>query len=127
MNTFKKIIYCIILMMFSLQAVGGSIPSSSELRSLLRSYDIQTGNISETIAYIPIDKPCLNLLARSEHYEYCVINEGENLSNGDKEGFFITLDSVSESSVIFSYNTIWYSVNCLLSITDKKIKCDKAE
>ncbi|EPO2918279.1 hypothetical protein ACT7SZ_001509 [Vibrio cholerae] len=127
MSTFKKIIYCIILMMFSLQAVGGSIPSSSELRSLLRSYDIQTGNISETIAYIPIDKPCLNLLARSEHYEYCVINEGENLSNGDKEGFFITLDSVSESSVIFSYNTIWYSVNCLLSITDKKIKCDKAE
>ncbi|EOX3406408.1 hypothetical protein ACPFUG_003624 [Vibrio cholerae] len=127
MNTFKKIIYCIILMMSSLQAVGGSIPSSSELRSLLRSYDIQTGNISETIAYIPIDKPCLNLLARSEHYEYCVINEGENLSNGDKEGFFITLDSVSESSVIFSYNTIWYSVNCLLSITDKKIKCDKAE
>ncbi len=114
-------------MMFSLQAVGGSIPSSSELRSLLRSYDIQTGNISETIAYIPIDKPCLNLLARSEHYEYCVINEGEKLSNGDKEGFFITLDSVSESSVIFSYNTIWYSVNCLLSITDKKIKCDKAE
>ncbi len=114
-------------MMFSLQAVGGSIPSSSELRSLLRSYDIQTGNISETIAYIPIEKPCLNLLARNEHYEYCVINEGENLSNGDKEGFFITLDSVSESSVSFSYNTIWYSVNCLLSITDKKIKCDKAE
>ncbi|MCX9542319.1 hypothetical protein IG509_12550 [Vibrio cholerae] len=113
--------------MFSLQAVGGSIPSSSQLRSLLRSYDIQTANIGETIAYIPIEKPCLNLLARNEHYEYCVINEGENLSNGDKEGFFITLDSVSESSVSFSYNTIWYSVNCRLSISDKKIKCDKAE
>ncbi|EGQ8409907.1 hypothetical protein GTP43_06175 [Vibrio cholerae] len=127
MNTFKYTIYFFILMIFSLQAVGESIPSSNQLRSLLRSFDIQTGNIGETMAYIPIEKPCLNLLARNEHYEYCVINEGENLSNGDKEGFFITLDSVSESSVSFSYNTIWYSVNCRLSTRDKVIKCDKSK
>ncbi|WP_216602395.1 hypothetical protein, partial [Vibrio aestuarianus] len=51
---------------------------------------------------------------------WCVINENENLSNSDKQGFYITLKSVSKSDVIFSYDTLWYSMSCRIFTEDKK-------
>ncbi|CAH8188791.1 hypothetical protein VAE151_630229 [Vibrio aestuarianus] len=42
------------------------------------------------------------------------------MSNSDKQGFYITLKSVSKSDVIFSYDTLWYSMSCRIFTEDKK-------
>ncbi|MDE1231331.1 hypothetical protein [Vibrio aestuarianus] len=125
MTTYNLMFHCTFLLSCSSYVGEFLIPPSNELRTLIKSYDNQTGKTGDNVAYIPIGKPCLNVVTNGKHYEYCVINENENLSNSDKQGFYITLKSVSKSDVSFSYDTLWYSMSCRIFTEDQKIECDE--
>ncbi|NRD71799.1 hypothetical protein HQQ94_00720 [Shewanella sp. VB17] len=101
------------------------VPPSDELRTLVKSYDNQNAITGITIAYVPIKKPCINIIYKGKHTEHCFVNKGEDLSNSDKMGFYVTLQNAVRDAVTFSYDTLWYSMNCRIFIDENKISCDK--
>lgn len=106
-------------------AASNQLPPSYELRDLKTNYTIQDG-VGETIAYIPIKKPCLNVLFGGTHKEFCFIDSTtEDLSKTEGAGFYISLDTVSSKSVSFEYNTYWYSKRCRYYLDSEKPTCDQ--
>lgn len=102
------------------------LPPSSEIRELQQSYNNRTGETGTTIAYIPINKPCLNVVAEGEHKEFCFIDSTtEDLSKSDKMGFYISLSTTVSSAVAFEYNTLWYSKRCRYYVGKEIPTCDE--
>ena len=105
--------------------VANNLPQSDNLRELKVNYTIQDG-VGITMAYIPIDRPCLNVLHGDVHREFCFIDsETEDLSKSNGDGFYISLNSVVSKRVSFEYNTYWYSKKCRYYIGKKNPTCDK--
>lgn len=122
--------YCFLFVFFvifsSVLSASDKLPSSLEIRELKQSYRNRTGDTGTLIAYIPIKKPCLNILSKSKHTEFCLIDSTtEDLSKSDKAGFFITLSSVGAESVSFEYHTMWYSKKCSYFISREKPTCEQ--
>lgn len=113
MKTICKSICCsLFIFMCSGAVVAKNLPQSDNLRELKVSYTIQDG-VGKTMAYIPIDRPCLNVLSGDEYKEFCFIDsETEDLSKSNGDGFYISLDNVTNKIVSFEYNTLWYSKKC---------------
>ena len=126
MTCYRRIIVFLSAVFFtSVSYAGVEVPPNDELRTLIKSYRNETGETGETIAYIPIKKPCVNGIFKGKHTEYCFINKGEDLSKSDKMGFYVTLKDAVNGSVTFSYDTLWYSQNCRIFLDKQKISCDK--
>ncbi len=110
----------------TVQKIMQILPSSHSIRELMQSYDNRTGKTGDTIAYIPINRPCLNVIHHGKSSEFCAINGGrENLAESDGAGFYISLNGVMDGLVSFDYNTMWYSSHCSYSVTDKKPECEE--
>ncbi|MEZ8576775.1 hypothetical protein BCU90_08755 [Vibrio lentus] len=131
MKVIYKSVCCFLFIFFvifsSVISANEKLPSSLDIRELKQSYQNATGDTGKLIAYIPIKKPCLNVLSEDEHKEFCFIDGSttEDLSKSDKSGFFITLSSVGLESVSFEYHTMWYSTRCRYFTFREKPTCDE--
>lgn len=110
----------------SVISASDKLPFSLDIRELKQSYDNRTGDTGTLIAYIPIKKPCLNVLSGEEHKEFCFIDSTtQDLSKSDGAGFYITLAGITNKRVYFDYNTLWYSKECDYLIGTEKPTCDE--
>ncbi|MGD8232683.1 hypothetical protein [Vibrio sp. TRT 1302] len=125
MKSIYKSMFCYLLYFSSITLASDTLPTSLEIRELKQNYDNRTGNTGELIAYIPIKKPCLNVLSGEKHKEFCFIDSTtEDLSKSDGAGFFITLTNLSNERVSFEYHTLWYSKKCKYYIYKEIPTCD---
>ncbi|HIF9137623.1 TPA: hypothetical protein ACX6QO_002135 [Photobacterium damselae] len=126
MNIFKFCYYVLLCIPFLVEAnTKNELPSSYKIRELMQSYSNNSGIIGENIAYIPVDKPCLNVLSKGINKEFCFINENENLAKSNGAGFYISLKDVDKETVYFDYHTMWYDMRCSYSTSDKKPECEQ--
>lgn len=127
-NYYKKFL-CFSAILFSCVSYAEiNIPPNNELRTLMKSYNNDTGETGGTIGYIPIKKPCVNFIYKNKYTEYCFVNKDEDLSNSDKMGFYVRLENISNGRLNFSYNTPWYSKYCRISDRkeSRKLTCKDA-
>ncbi|MGD8122953.1 hypothetical protein [Vibrio sp. TRT 2004] len=126
MKNIYKSMFCCLVVFSNITLASNKLPNSLEIRELKQNYDNRTGNTGELIAYIPIKRPCLNVLSGEKHKEFCFIDSTtEDLSKSDGAGFFITLSIVANESVSFEYHTLWYSKRCSYFTFKEKPTCDE--
>ncbi|MCW8347426.1 MULTISPECIES: hypothetical protein [Vibrio] len=126
MKNIYKSMFCVLVAFSSVTFASEKLPSSSDIRELKQSYDNRTGKVGDLIAYIPTKKPCLNVLSKNKHVEFCFIDStAEDLGKSDKAGFFITLSSIANESVSFEYHTMWYSKRCSYFTFEEQPTCEQ--
>ncbi len=126
MATFKLLLCSLLIIPHIVQATEvNNIPSEDQLRSLVKSYDLYTGKTGVTVAYIPIKRPCLNVVSQGKHKEFCVINEGIDLAKLPDGGSYILLTDVWDSGVSFEYRTYSYASKCSYILSEPKPECEE--
>lgn len=124
-NIYNSMLFCL-LVLPSITLASINLPNSLDIRELKQNYDNRTGITGGLIAYIPINKPCLNVLSGEEHKEFCFIDSTtEDLSKSDGAGFFITLSTIANKSVSFEYHTLWYSKRCSYFTFEENPTCEQ--
>ncbi|WP_286366110.1 hypothetical protein [Vibrio ordalii] len=116
---------------FSFGCNSNEFPNRDNLIFLAKSYsDFEVGSV---IAYVPINKPCVNIVTSSNHYEFCDLNKKINnvnatLDKGAESGVWVIGLKVDISEVEFTYRTPYFDEVCTINLLDNnKLHCGNSK
>ncbi|WP_217532259.1 hypothetical protein [Vibrio cholerae] len=85
-----KILIILLCVFFSFGCNAKAIPDKEELIFFARSYsDFESGSV---VVYVPVNKPCINVISSGNNYEFCDLQKNIN-------GVNATLDKGAESGI----------------------------
>ncbi|EJL8259365.1 TPA: hypothetical protein ACMDNL_002297 [Vibrio cholerae] len=122
----KRLIFLLCLF-FSFGCNAKVIPDRERLIFFARSYsDFEIGGV---VAYVPVNKPCVNVIISGNNYEYCELQKNINgvnatLDKGAESGIWVVGLKLDLSMVKFTYRTPYFDEVCTIDLLNgNKLQC----
>ncbi|WP_254620546.1 hypothetical protein [Vibrio cholerae] len=122
-----KILIILLCVFFSFGCNAKAIPDKEELIFFARSYsDFESGSV---VVYVPVNKPCINVISSGNNYEFCDLQKNINgvnatLDKGAESGIWVVGLKLDISMVEFTYRTPYFDEVCTIDLlNDNKLQC----